>query len=616
MRFIDLHEARRNPHYNRRQFPLEELKVYAEKDYYVSFTGDVGLDSHLTAAMKTNNITKLKNASGAKIGINPRSHYNTPLGVYFYPLDYVISYSEEHGRLSADFTGGNWKYLWIVRLNYSDDEAFDCNHLSREHANEIENNLAEWASETGVDFPDYYKEDARVNTPAGRIWNLFRLLSGNYTDKRKTFKTPVLWNWLMRHEGFKLATDFGDGIIHPNEATQVVVFDPRIIKPVNYIKAPPANTKYTFKTDLSKVDPTRRQGIIIDLLLNHDGNEADRKKAIQLIDTIPFGRGSELIHNLVVEHGVGFDIAEHYGVEFSDEDLLRAVQSRTSAAAAMAATRYRFHKVPKTLFGDDVIKIFKMGLIENISAEEIDKIYLMTAFPEEIVEEVSRDTPLKTLILHPSADAFIEFATKNNLSSVVLLKLLKVFTRESHSFSGDDLIKLWPFVAQQIPFGNWQYHNEVAIMFSPLVITHPDLLDTNTFSAFAFYYSRYGRLLKYTSMEKVTDEQIDSVLSQGIIPDTSSVNDQLRIIRRACKLNDARLVYDIIRDYEGLLAHNPDALILLLRSIGPAHTSIQRGSAQAIVNAVTIFHDEGHMKTWTKDYTDEVHKLLDEINPD
>lgn len=63
---------------------------------------------------------------------------------------------------------------------------------------------------------------AYKDSNVSRFWNLTRLLS----------ETPLKWNSLLRKLGYTHFYDPGKGIIHRSEPTQIVVFDPRIIIPI------------------------------------------------------------------------------------------------------------------------------------------------------------------------------------------------------------------------------------------------------------------------------------------------------------------------------------------------------------------------------------------------
>jgi hypothetical protein len=87
MRYKEISEARRNPDQNPRQYALDQLEKYLEQDvyYYISYTA---ID---------------------KIGINPRSRYDTPIGIYAYPLTMdIYNEMQQAGSSSAvPFAGGN-----------------------------------------------------------------------------------------------------------------------------------------------------------------------------------------------------------------------------------------------------------------------------------------------------------------------------------------------------------------------------------------------------------------------------------------------------------------------------------------------------------------------------
>ena len=94
-----LMELRRNPTVNSKQAFTDDLQKYAHRqDIFVSFTSDVGKKSHnnptdssfLTYNEYKTSVGGSSNVSGHKIGINPKTEYNTPIGIYAYPVDYVL----------------------------------------------------------------------------------------------------------------------------------------------------------------------------------------------------------------------------------------------------------------------------------------------------------------------------------------------------------------------------------------------------------------------------------------------------------------------------------------------------------------------------------------------
>ena len=89
MLMSELFESRRNPQLNSmgKELVIHSLKKYAGiENVFGSYTIDVGKTSHPFSTM-----TRARNTSGFKLGINPESDWvGTPLGIYAYPIDYII----------------------------------------------------------------------------------------------------------------------------------------------------------------------------------------------------------------------------------------------------------------------------------------------------------------------------------------------------------------------------------------------------------------------------------------------------------------------------------------------------------------------------------------------
>ena len=71
-----INEARRNPEVNQTLTPIEQIRYLHNKT------------SSTIAGSVTNLFISMTSLD--KLGINPRSRYSTPLGIYSYASDYVI----------------------------------------------------------------------------------------------------------------------------------------------------------------------------------------------------------------------------------------------------------------------------------------------------------------------------------------------------------------------------------------------------------------------------------------------------------------------------------------------------------------------------------------------
>ena len=291
-----LFELRRNPEQNPKVSTLEALEKYAgRKDVFVSFTSDVGILSQKGGNKPTTGWAQSglrakgadRNVSGSKLGINPKSEYDTPIGIYTYPIDYVL---KEEGRVEF---AANAPFLYVVQAtkpildiaNYSEaDFEKDSEKLLKGHAR--------WSADSTKRVAI---RDAKLKIPAAWLWNWTRLTAENmaedinsqyseddyyseyleeperpdevdfedddeyesamrdyereyaeYEEKRDRFEpqedpkkyatAPVQWSKILRSLGYSGVADFdGNGLIHDNEPTQAVFFSKDALKVLEVI---------------------------------------------------------------------------------------------------------------------------------------------------------------------------------------------------------------------------------------------------------------------------------------------------------------------------------------------------------------------------------------------
>jgi hypothetical protein len=173
-----------------------------------------------------------------KVGVNPRSRYNTPVGIYFYPADYYYDKIKAGAELPFQH---NAKYIQIMEIVTPDILVLnDVIEDDFENMTATIINLKSSAQyrEQVQQFINQAEYSAKVNTPAGRLWYVMwrvsDFIAGSTlrTNKPQTldgYRPPprpaVVWNWLIRNLGYKVVIDNGWGIIHDNELTQGVIID-------------------------------------------------------------------------------------------------------------------------------------------------------------------------------------------------------------------------------------------------------------------------------------------------------------------------------------------------------------------------------------------------------
>lgn len=176
------------------------------KDYLKNATRITGVRSELNAFASFTSLEKL--------GINPKTPYDTPLGIYAYPLTYVQKQigDDYHPGDRLPFAGdAEYVNLFSVKGNIVDLKymlPFEYDAFFKELTKEMDRFKI-------YDLEWKVKNGSHVNTPGGHFWNLTRLIAGD---------NPVKWNKVFRDIGIDGCHDAGEGIIHRNEPTQDVFF--------------------------------------------------------------------------------------------------------------------------------------------------------------------------------------------------------------------------------------------------------------------------------------------------------------------------------------------------------------------------------------------------------
>jgi hypothetical protein len=190
-----------------------------------------------------------------KLGINPKSIYNTPVGIYTYPLqacweEYGIDIHKTLTRLPFAATQ---PHIWVVRVK--DKQSF-VNDLYTEYgSNKFDKDFKKlkkifmdecWKQmEHEIDYTGKTKKEVKDNAynlleeayaeklkgarssaheqnPSSIFWNLSRMLASDLTNGNALSKATK-WNWLLRQCGYSGFADKSKrGIIHNAEPLQAV----------------------------------------------------------------------------------------------------------------------------------------------------------------------------------------------------------------------------------------------------------------------------------------------------------------------------------------------------------------------------------------------------------
>lgn len=171
-----------------------------------------------------------------KVGLNPKNKHDTPLGIYLYPLDYVIE-----KKMNVPFAG--------------DQPHINVCEFARPH--KILQMTSDVSNQRQVDIlPLFFpKEDVdqasksigkyELRSNYSKLWLMTKILSD---DK------PTQWNANLRKCGIDGFVDHGTGTIHSNEPTQCVVFAANALKLLHSIDNPMFNKKTNEKKyDIGKM---------------------------------------------------------------------------------------------------------------------------------------------------------------------------------------------------------------------------------------------------------------------------------------------------------------------------------------------------------------------------
>jgi hypothetical protein len=222
-------EARRNPELNPRVDSYTQLKTiaaqYGRKNMFVRFSND------------------------EKFGVNPKPGYSsTPLGIYGYPLKYVL----QMGLKNIPYQG-DAPYIWVFQYLGSAATTIDNGKqsLNPKLAKSLINSIGQELEAKGVieydptsileTLRDNAYDDGEIPPKENSVKFIMTLLSGWYSYENAEGESIDL-NQIEQYRALKRAgvtaviDSRGSGDIHINESTQAVFFDIKQLKVVKLIQ--------------------------------------------------------------------------------------------------------------------------------------------------------------------------------------------------------------------------------------------------------------------------------------------------------------------------------------------------------------------------------------------
>ena len=218
MKLLELFEARSNPEINQKG----STGHLAARE----FLGKMDGDERRNYGVSMTNLPKL--------GINPKSSYNTPLGIYYYTAQYYLDRLVNYDRLDFQHEA---PYIQIFEIDGNILEISEMDHsLYNSNIDLLFKQIDKLAQLAGMSTKEVQDQtakfmlsaptEAKVDSYGGHYWYVLWALS-SYLTQGKTSKnnniSPVMWNKIFRLMGWDAVEDNGSGIIHQNEPYQGVV---------------------------------------------------------------------------------------------------------------------------------------------------------------------------------------------------------------------------------------------------------------------------------------------------------------------------------------------------------------------------------------------------------
>lgn len=216
-----LMELRRNPELNPKVPALKSLEKYKDDDsYFITFT------------------------SIEKVGLNPKTPFSTPVGVYAYKLKDVYDELLEKNYLF----GVDRPYVNVLQINTN--KILDLENYSNKQQ-DIEKLKKIYESEFDDAFEDIVKEFESskdilypINTDGKYVYGLMNHISNKKSGKSGQVKrSMVYFNVLLRKMGYDVVID-RTGTIHLLQPSQAVFLTPSSYKVVEKI----INKNYDIET--------------------------------------------------------------------------------------------------------------------------------------------------------------------------------------------------------------------------------------------------------------------------------------------------------------------------------------------------------------------------------
>ena len=257
-----------------------------------------------------------------KVGINPKNEHNTPLGIYLYPLDYVIQ-----KQMNVPFAG-NEPNINVCEFTRPQKIL----HMNLDKSKQDGMELLNVFPKEQVDQASENIDNYEIRSNYSKFWAVTRMLA-----KEKTTQ----WNINFKKCGIDGFVDHGTGTIHPNEPTQCVVFAANALKLLHSIN----NPAFDKTTDKFGVNTYKTK------TFNYDGKKMEDEQIIRMLQSRRNLNIKSLIDSATDKNKV-VELIVKYKLIISYEDIINLLTSTTDKYKDKVA-QLIIEKKPE-LSGDDV----------------------------------------------------------------------------------------------------------------------------------------------------------------------------------------------------------------------------------------------------------------------
>jgi hypothetical protein len=209
VKILELLEARKKPEMNKKHSTLDKL-LQISKQHPNSFVTFTTVD---------------------KLGINPKSTYDTPIGIYSYPIKYVI---DEEGQVPFAGSSPNvqvFEYTGSNMWNLSDDiQDIQPRIIKALEAKQFDATAAKEATNAKQLWYAMYKGISNIPAPAQGGSLITKMIQASQNPKAK--RRNSITRSILMAAGIDAILDWGHGIIHTNEPTQALFLNNQVIKSV------------------------------------------------------------------------------------------------------------------------------------------------------------------------------------------------------------------------------------------------------------------------------------------------------------------------------------------------------------------------------------------------